>query len=156
MNDPIQLIKERHFDPCLEMLIQAIAVCPDELWVKTDHGHSIWQIVYHTLAGTWVWLRPVGTEFREPGLGEKIAELKEKPREALSKEQTLAFARETMERSNAFFAAVDGKVTGPFWCKITNLDIILSQIRHIQHHIGYINKILSVHGVTVPWNEYRG
>jgi hypothetical protein len=41
--------------------------------------------------------------------------------------------------------------------KITNLDVINMQIRHIMYHVGYCNCILHEEGVpAVEWKDYFG
>lgn len=153
--DVIRLIQNRHYVPSLEMLTRIVELCPDDLWDDKSQGPPLWQIVYHTLAGSWVWFRPVGSPFQEPPLGEEIAELKTVPAECLSKEEVLLFAEEVRERADSFFAAVGGKLTEPCWFinKVTNMDIVLCQVRHIQHHVGYLNRLMSEVGIPVPWQE---
>lgn len=41
--------------------------------------------------------------------------------------------------------------------KITNLDVINMQIRHIMYHVGYCNCILHEEGISlVKWKDYFG
>ena len=69
----------------------------------------------------------------------------------------MAFAAETKSRADAFFTlAMEGEnLMAPFsfYDKVTNLDIIMMQIRHIQHHVGYCNHILGEHNGAVPWKD---
>ena len=141
------------------MLTDVIESCPDDLWERGEDGHPIWQIVYHTLAGTWVLMRPVGEPFQEPPQGEEVAELKTIPQYALSKDQVIEFAAEAKNRAESFIAVIGkGDLQAPLWHydKYTNLDIILGQIRHIQHHVGYCNRILGERGIAVSWREKEG
>ena len=151
-------IQRYHFEPSFEMLVEIISTCPDELWGngKQNH-HPIWQHIYHALAGSWIWFRPAGRPFQEPPLGEGIAELKVYPQQNQTKQQVLAFAVEAKARAVAFFAmAKEGQnltAAYSFYDKISNLDVIMMQIRHIQHHVGYCNSILAEHNAAVPWKE---
>ncbi|MTI96301.1 MAG: hypothetical protein FH749_12630 [Firmicutes bacterium] len=88
MNE-IRLIQKHHYVPCLDMLIRIVELCPDQLWDEKSQGPPPWQIIYHTLAGSWVWFRPMGSPFQEPRLGEAVAELKTIPADCLTKEEVL-------------------------------------------------------------------
>lgn len=156
MKDHAQALS-RHLDSCFSMLMEVVRVCPQALWQERGGKPPVWQIVYHTLAGAWVWFRPAGQPFLEPPVGEDVAELKVVPEQALSKEEVEAFAAQAKDRAEAFFASVsrEGTLLAPysFYDKLTNLDVIAEQIRHIQHHIGYCNAILGKVGCAVPWPE---
>jgi hypothetical protein len=40
---------------------------------------------------------------------------------------------------------------------ITNLDVILGQIRHLQYHVGHCESILRENGMTdLKWIDYLG
>jgi len=55
---------------------------------------------------------------------------------------------------NFFDELTDGRLLEPcvLYEEITKTDVILMQIRHVQHHIGYCNSILnSNHLETAKW-----
>lgn len=145
----------RHFDLSFSMLMEVIRVCPQALWQERGGRAPIWQIVYHALAGAWVWFRPAGQPFQEPPVGGDVAELQVIPEQALSKEEVEAFAAQAKARADAFIAGVsqEGSLLAPysFYDKLTNLDVLIEQIRHIQHHVGYCNAILGEVGSAAPW-----
>ena len=92
-------------------------------------------------------------------MGGEIAELKELPQFTASKDQVREFASEARSRADAFFtmAAEGENLLAPLWFYnvLTNLGIIVGQIRHIQHHVGYCNSILRKKGIVVPWKETK-
>jgi hypothetical protein len=145
----------RHFQASFAMLMEVVKVCPQALWQERGGRAPIWQIVYHTLAGAWVWFRPAGQPFQEPPVGGDVAELKVVPERTLSKEEVETFASAAKARADAFIAGVsqEGNLLAPysFYDKFTNMDVILDQIRHIQHHVGYCNAILGEVDSAVPW-----
>jgi hypothetical protein len=151
------MIKRCHVGPCFEMLDKVVESCPDELWLAGDGSSMpVWQIVYHTCAGAWVWFRPAGEPFTEPPMGGAVAELETPAERGLSKAEVRAFAAEAKRRAERFLAAAGCDwITAPYshYSKMSNLDVVIGQVRHLQHHIGYCNRILSAHGVAVPWQE---
>jgi len=156
MSKLAKLVKD-NFEPCFEMLTDIIKQCPEELWAASNEHSPVWQNIFHTLAGTWIWFRPAGQPFQEPPLGKEIAELEIVPHQAMTKQEVLDFAGEAKARADLFFgiAADEDSLIAPysFYSKLTNLDVIMGQIRHIQHHVGYCNKILGEMGVSVPWKD---
>jgi len=154
----VEDINERHFTPCFEMLTQIISSCPDDLWEGRGDELPIWQIICHALAGSWVWFRPTDQPFQEPPMGEAVAELKVTPQEPMTRQEVSNFAAEAMARAQAFFSLAEE--AGPlspysFYPKLTNLDVIIDQVRHIQHHVGYCNKILGERGAAIMWQGVK-
>lgn len=157
-NNVAQAMWDKHFEPCFAMLNDIIMTCPDHLWTQPIRGHApIWQQVCHALAGTWVWFRPAGKPFQEPPMGEAVAEMQVIPDYSMTKEDVLGFAVEAKARAEAFLAMAGETLMAPYsFCeKVTNLDIIMDQIRHLQHHVGYCNCILGENGCAAPWQGTR-
>lgn len=154
MNNCIAESLKSHYQSSFAMLTEIIDSCPEDLWSQSVRGHSpIWQNICHALAGSWVWFRPAGQPFQEPPMGEEVAELKIIPDYTMSKEDVLEFAKEAQSRAEAFIALNQDALTAPFsfYPKLNNLDIIIDQIRHIQHHVGYCNSIMGEKGAAVSW-----
>lgn len=63
----------------------------------------------------------------------------------IEQEDILDYLKYVKKKSEDFISGLDGaEVEGPspLYPKWTNLDVILEQIRHFQHHIGYLNRVL--------------
>ena len=63
------------------------------------------------------------------------------------------------EKSDSFISNLDCDfVSGPspIYPKWTNLDVIIEQIRHLQHHLGYLNRVLLKCKLEpVEWEMYE-
>ena len=51
------------YQATLEMLNQAIVQCPEDLWVDTKFTNQFWQIAYHALFYTHLYLQPSEDDF---------------------------------------------------------------------------------------------
>ncbi len=60
----IQGVLKSQYHASLAMLRQAIERCPDEAWDRGEHPCSVWQIAYHTLFFTHLYLQPDEKAFR--------------------------------------------------------------------------------------------
>jgi hypothetical protein len=66
---PITLLTLRpvlksQYHAALAMLGDAIEQCPDNVWSASDHMNAFWQIAYHTLYFTHLYLYPDRSAFR--------------------------------------------------------------------------------------------
>ena len=61
-------------------------------------------------------------------------------------------------RADAFLGALDERrllATSSIYEKCTNADLVLGQIRHIQHHVGYSSCLLRMSGAdAAKWIGY--
>src|SRR5690606_16958609 len=48
----------------LTMLREAVDSCPDEVWLNDEHVNAYWQIAYHVLYFTHLYLQPTPTHFQ--------------------------------------------------------------------------------------------
>lgn len=151
------------YHAALAMLRQAIERCPEELWTAGGHPSAFWQIAYHTLFFTHLYLQPEEKAFvgweqareeyqflealpwppnRPPKLGEPYPQA------------------EVLEYWRACDAMIDAGVDrldleaadcGFWWYKMPKLDHQLMNIRHIQHHVGQLDDRLRLVGAEIEW-----
>ncbi|MEX2582950.1 MAG: hypothetical protein WD766_06740, partial [Gemmatimonadota bacterium] len=57
-------ILKSQYHATLAMLRETIERCPDELWYGDDHPNACWQIAYHALYFTHLYLQPNEAAFR--------------------------------------------------------------------------------------------
>jgi uncharacterized damage-inducible protein DinB len=150
-----------HFNMSFDMLENMIDKCPDSLWDKKRGGFIFWQQILHALTGVNFWMRLANDRFTEPFIGKVLyPELDGEPEDSLTKEELKAYAREVRSLCDAFF---DKKNDAWFaeksvlYDKITNMDIVLMLMRHIQYHTGHCDSILREDGFeAVEWLDYFG
>ena len=54
---------QSQFQSTLEMLRLAVVQCPDEMWNDPTYRNVFWQVVYHALFYTHLYLQPRGEDF---------------------------------------------------------------------------------------------
>ena len=134
------------------MLREAIERCPDSEWLSRDHKNAFWQVAYHVLFFTHLYLQPNETAFvlwsqhhgDDDGTGG----------EPYSKAQVL-------EYWGFVDRAVDGAVdlldlerreSGFSWHRMSKLEHQLLNIRHVQHHAAQLaDRLRSAADIGIKW-----
>ena len=146
-----------HFDRSFQMLSAVMDACPAEFWAGTEENNSIWKRVLHVLESIDYRLT-VGGDYLFPELFTGFsAEMDQISQSVVSKEKMSGY-RDLMSRKiTRFFEMVnDGMLLERFSEKATFLDIILTQIRHIQNNVGYCSELLRRNGGEgMEWLGYR-
>lgn len=154
-NQKIVASLKTHFTPTFEMLEKVIEICPEDIWAGQT-GCPIWQQIFHTVTGIEFWFRKPGESFQLPAMGKQVSpELGEKTPDWLTKEELVQYVQKMQEKADQYFAELDDTklfASAGAYDKLTNMDVILMQIRHFQHHIGYCNSVLAHNEVKpVDW-----
>lgn len=164
MDQPTTMVDvlQRHFDPTIEMLRQALEACPDDLWDARDTGAPLWQLAYHVLLGIDYWFRESSEGFAFPPFHTREAMLEsgEVPDQALTRAQIEGYLEQVYARSHALLDRLTPKgllreaaFPGGSW---TVADRLLVQIRHVQHHVGQMNHLLKQKTGAAPgWQGYN-
>lgn len=134
------------------MLRAAIERCAEGEWVSRDHKNAFWQVAYHVLFFTHLYLQPNEAVFvpwsKQHGgddgtLGEPY-----------SKTQVLEYWALVDQTVDAAVDALDleSAESGFSWYKMSKIEHQLLNIRHLQHHGGQLaDRIRSSSGVGVSW-----
>jgi hypothetical protein len=145
-------ILKRHFDPSFEMLERLIDACPDGVWLQ------IWQQVYHTLECVDFWLRTESGDYHLRDFKKDVTPyLDQRCSDYLTQGETRGYLETMKEKAQVFFQTNRGRLFEPSAVNdaMTNADVILGQIRHIQYHVGDCNSILGGQGAqAVEWLGY--
>jgi hypothetical protein len=145
----LRLILKSQYHAGLAMLRQAIELCPEELWLDTRPRNAFWQIAYHALFFTHLYLASEVASFRPwqghqsqvqhpdgiPGDPKPGSTLPLVP-ESYTRAQTLA-CWDVLD--NAVDSAVDAldlhrPECGFPWYKMSKLEHQFVNQRHLQHH----------------------
>ncbi len=150
----------RQLDCSLDMLGQGIDLCPDEAWTDDRRHAPVWEQLYHALFWFGAWLRDwsIPMEYPEFHISEAL-DIKGAAGAVISKAQLRSYLAKVRADYAQLVAAltpesllVPQEAFGRPW---TMADRILGQIRHVQHHVGYLNAVLSAtRGVRVHWIGY--
>ena len=137
----------------LEMLMQAVNQCPEDLWDDRGYKNTVWQIAYHALFYTHLYLQPNEKEATpwvkfKPGYHEM--EKRDDPYSKADIAEYFEFCREQVDKQ---VEALDLEApSGFYWLPFSKLELQLYSIRHLQQHTGELSERLgSARDIEVDW-----
>ena len=165
--DAIRAILKSQYHASLAMLREAIERCPDELWYGTEHVNACWQIAYHTLFFTHLYLQENYAAFRPwehhqakvqcsdgiAGPSDPASNLPLLP-EPYSKEQVLSYWQMCDDMIDGAVDALDlnSPESGFKTYPVPKLEHQLINLRHIQHHTAQLaDRLRSAAGIGLGW-----
>jgi hypothetical protein len=155
------------YHAALAMLRDAIERCPEPEWVSDDHRNAFWQIAYHTLFFTHLYLQPSLEAFRpweghqggvqhEDGIAGPADPSSSLPLipEPYTKAQVLAYCRlvDAMVDGAVVALDLDGAESGFPWYRMGKLEHQLVNLRHVQHHAAQLaDRLRAASDIGVRW-----
>ncbi len=149
------------YGAALEMLKQSILACPVALWHNPDDRTPFWQIAYHALFFTHLYVQESEQAF-SPWPGHREAyrfenEAPAQPTEPATKAtvlEYLAFCQQQV--ADNVSAMVLDAASGFDWLPFTKFELQLYSIRHIQQHAGELMQRLGQRAIDIDWvGRYR-
>jgi hypothetical protein len=157
-----EVIKSQYL-ASLEMLHQAIVMCPEALWYDQDYKNRFWHVSYHALFYTHLYLQPSEEDFvpwskhrdqyqfmgslpwpphKEPDIGEPY-----------SVEEVLEYYRVTKGQVVEKVLSLDLEAESGFnWLPFNKMELQFYNIRHLMHHTGELCERLGRVGeIEVNW-----
>ena len=153
-------ILKRQIEPAFEMIESIVSNCASQTWEGIGTATPIWQQVYHCLFWTEAWLRDYDMALEYPQWHrDEYRDMKGHCAHTASKEEMLDYLHRVKKEALQYIglhsrsSLLDEiEVAGRKW---TICDIVISQIKHLQHHIGYMNGILRAnHDLVARWMGY--
>jgi len=147
----------RQFGASIDMLGGAIRACPDALWTDDSQEPVVWRLAFHTLFWLDLYLAGRVEGFAPPppfGLDE--LERDGAPPRVYTKEELLGYVEHCRERCRAGIASLDEesarRVHEFRWGRVTFEELLVYNLRHVQHGAAQLNLILRRAGGTpAPW-----
>ena len=151
----------------LAMLRECIQRSTDELWLKKDHRNAVWQIAYHALYFTHLYLHSGVSDFQP--WKEHVSAVQHpdgipgdpRPGNALplvpppyTRAQALAYWELCDQFVDSAVDALDLDRTecGFPWYKMSKLEHQLVNVRHLQHHVAQLaDRLRSALDIGVRW-----
>ena len=149
LEDTLKPVLKSQYHAALAMLRDAVERCPDELWTASGHVSAFWQVAYHTLFFTHLYLHADEAAFR-PWDGTSVTSSTGRAHQAgRSEEPPAAPAGGLLEEPTSWLTgrsaigwsieAVDGMdldapSCGFWWYRVSKLEHQLINLRHLQHH----------------------
>lgn len=143
---------KRQYRAALAMLRDAIERCPDDVWIDPAPTNAFWQVAYHVLYFTHLYLQPDEAEFR-PWSGHQVDVQHEdgiagpadpaSPRPLLPRPYTKAQVLAYADHVDTCVDGVDGldlasATSGFSWYPMSKLEHQLVNLRHLAHHVGQL------------------
>lgn len=156
----------RQYRAALAMLRDAIDRCPDALWTDPAPTNAFWQVAYHTLYFTHLYLQPDEAGFQPwaghqadvqhedaiAGPADRTSPLPLIPR-PYTRAQVLAYLDHVGEAVDGVDALDLAATTSGFsWYPMGKLEHQLVNLRHVQHHVGQLaDRVRAATGDGVRW-----
>lgn len=167
LDERLRDMLKSQYHAALAMLRETIELCPDELWYDEGPHNAYWQIAYHTLFFTHLYLMPDEAAFRPwrghrsraqhpdgiAGPADPESELPLLP-DPYTREQTLEYWRFSDEIVDNAVDALDlhSPASGFHWYRIPKLEHQIVNIRHVEHHVAQLaDRLRAAEGVGVRW-----
>jgi hypothetical protein len=160
--DTKEIIKSQYL-AALGMLCKAVKSCPPQLWDDDKAKNRFWQVSYHALFYTHLYLQESEEKFvpwrkhREhyQFLGVLPWPPHKKPEvgEPYSQEEILEFSQLCLKEIEPMIASVDFAADSGFpWLPFNKMELQLYNIRHIQHHAGVlIDRLRNGQDIGIRW-----
>jgi hypothetical protein len=142
----LQAALKSQYYASLAMLQEAIDACPTGLWTSDRYVNQFWQIAYHTLYYTHLYLQPSEADFvpwehHRPGYHRFESAADGAP--VLSPYSAKEVRSYCLRCQNLIDSAVDrldltAPTSGFSWYRMSKLEHQLLNLRHIQHHTGQL------------------
>jgi hypothetical protein len=165
--DTLRSVLKSQYHAALAMLREAIEQCPESTWYSTQPTNAFWQVAYHTLYFTHLYLQRNEAAFRAwehqqsevqhpdgiPGPADPNSALPLIPK-PYSKAEVLAYWSVCDEMVNEAVDALDlqSPDSGFSWYRMSKLEHQIVNIRHIQHHTAQLaDRLRSSAGIGIRW-----
>lgn len=136
------------FGAAIDMLENAVLACPDEVWNDRSRQPGFWYVAFHTLFFLDLYLSDSDAEFVPPPpfTRDELEDEELVLAQPYSKEQLHAYLehgrRKCRETIDAMTEETARQRCGISWHDMTNAEMHLYNMRHVQHHAAQLNLIL--------------
>ena len=140
------------FHAALDMLEQAIARCPDEIWYDAAPKNRAWHVAYHALFYTHLYLQPTLDDFVPWAMHREEANRLPTTGEAYSQADLLEYLAICRAEVDRCTASMDMDAPSGFhWLPFGKLELQFYSLRHLMLHIGELAERLGAQGIDVEW-----
>ncbi len=145
MDESLKEILWRQFGASIDMLKNAIALCPPECWANEK---KFWYNAYHCLFFLDYYLTLEPQNFSPP-IPFSLSEFEDSmPERIYTKTELLTYVQYCRKKCHDFIGGMTDEVAKSFWTNSSGtmsypvIEILLYNMRHVQHHAGQLNLIL--------------
>jgi uncharacterized damage-inducible protein DinB len=148
MNNTMKEIIWQQFGAAIDMLENAVLACPDDLWGDRSQRPEFWYVVFHTLFFIDLYLSDSDVGFAPPAPF-TLDEMDERglmPERVYTKEELLKYLEHGRKKCRTTITGMTEEKAkrrcGFHWLDISVAEVLLYNMRHVQHHAGQLNLIL--------------
>ena len=138
----------QQFGASIDMLENATLACPDEIWADRSRQPEFWYLVYHTLFWLDLYLHGSAEGFSPPAPF-TLCEADPSgvmPARVYTKDELQIYLRDCREKCRATIEALTDEKAGARclfkWGELSFGELLLYNMRHVQHHAAQLNLIL--------------
>jgi hypothetical protein len=146
----------QQFGAAIDMLDNAMAACPDPLWADHSRQPEFWYIAFHALFFLDLYLSDSDKGFSPPPPF-TLDELDERglmPERAYTKEELRNYLLHGREKCRTRILSMTEETAvqrcGFSWLDISVEELLLYNMRHVQHHAAQLNLLLRMGAGTAP------
>lgn len=139
----------RQLGAAIDMLENAIAACPEELWSDRERRPELWYLAYHTLFFLDLYLAPTPDGFTPPPpfTLDELDPAGILPERPYTQAELLAYLEHGRRKARATLAALDDDTASrptafPWLSGLPFGELQLVTLRHVQHAAAQLNLIL--------------
>jgi hypothetical protein len=158
MDNSLKEILWRQFGASIDMLKNAVALCPAGLW---DTDRKFWYNAYHCIFFLDYYLTPEPINFLPP-LPFSLSEFEDRmPERTYTKDELLSYLKFCRKKCHDFIAGMTDETAKNFWTNESKtmtcpvIEILLYNMRHVQHHAAQLNLVLRQEINDAPEWVYR-
>ena len=148
MNAAWKAIVWDQFGAAIDMLENAVRACPDDLWSDRSRQPEYWYLVYHTLFWLDLYLSGSVEGFVPPApfTLEELDPAGVLPERPYTKKELQAYLEDLRKKCRAAIDALTDESERERhrfgWGEVSYSELLLYNMRHVQHHAAQLNLIL--------------
>lgn len=153
MEDSFKTILWKQFGASIDMLENSVAACPDSLW---NDGSQFWYTAYHTIFFLDYYLSEDANNFHPPAPF-TLSEFNpdgEMPERVYDKSELIEYIKFCKEKCRKLISELsDENLEKRFINQYRNysrFEILLYNMRHVQHHMAQLNLLIRQSGNEPP------
>ena len=149
MNKEIKDIIWHQFGAAIDMLENAMNACPDVIWGNQIRHSEFWYIAFHTLFYLDLYLSETNQGFvpPQPFTLDELDERGLLPDRVYTKQELIQYLAHGREKCRSVITAMTAEQAcgrcGFDWLELSVAEVLLYNMRHVQHHAAQLNLILS-------------
>jgi len=138
----------QQFGAAIDMLENALLACPEELWSDRSRRPEFWYVVFHTLFFLDLYLSDSVEGFAPPPpfTLDELDPAGVLPERPYTKDELRAYLEHGRAKCRATIEALTDEKAhrrcGFEWVDVSEAELLLYNMRHVQHHAAQLNLIL--------------